>query len=310
MKIPVTILGGSDHRPGPLPKGETNLHSIGTCKGADVKIRGKRLVELLVKSFQESENFGNITIAGPAEVYRKLNLNTNIVDTDKTVGENLQAAIEDHCERHGSSCPMAIVTYDIVLQPDELNELYHQYERDERPTFWMPLVTKPENTAELGAFEWKPTYQVKTETSNLPTDVLPGHLAIFDPEKIDWALLFRLLNLAYESRNHNIDDRRSHLVKNILVDLFKTDVTQIRKRKLPHYTYAIINNGLQLATKLRNREIVLDELQSLIKSMFLRRDVDCPGSVKFPLVSILGLAEDVDTKEEAADVERMHPELK
>lgn len=308
MKIPITILGGSDHRPGPLPEGEKHLHSIGTCKGVDVKIGSKSLVEHLVDSFNQSGKFGPISIAGPLQVYQPLQLDVTIVDTDGSVGENLEEAIKSHTDTYGPSTPMAVATYDIVLQPSDLVYLGEKYALEGNTAFWMPLVSKPDDKTKLGAFEWKPTYQLKECNDSQPIDILPGHLAIFTPESIDWPLLFRLLNFAYESRNHNITERKRHLVKNVIRDLVKTDFRQIRSRRLPHYTFSILKNGLRLASKLRHRQIVLEELQSIIGAMFLRRDISNPGTVRFPLVNILALAEDVDTEEEAADVARMHPE--
>ena len=307
--IPVTILGGSDHRPGPLPESEQSQHSIGTCKGADIVINGKRLIEWLVENINQTEGFGPVSIAGPREVYEPLGLDAELVDTDSSVGDNLQAALDHQIERFGSSSPMAILTYDIILQPEELAKLREKFEEERDSPVWMPFVRKPADTKELGPFAWKPTYQFILEGEEEPVPILPGHLAIFTPDAVEWNLLLRLMNLTYETRNHSVSDRRRILVRKILVDLLSLDFRRLLRFQSPRFTYSILSNGLRLARKLNGGRLPLKDLEKIMGAMFLRRE--CEGfdwrkGTHHPIVDILGLAEDVDTEEEAKGVSKFY----
>lgn len=307
--IPVTILGGSDHEPGPLPDTTENLHSLGTCKGAAISVGGKTLVGWLVEHVLACEGFGPVTIAGPRDVYEPLSLEAELLDTDASVGENLQVALDHHIGIHGPKTPMAVLTYDVLLHPAELLELRRQYEQDAPCAFWMPFVRKPENTEKLGAFGWKPTYRVYPGRGGEPIDILPGHLAVFRPDALEWPLLLRLLNLTYTTRNHSVEQRKRVLVRSVLFDLIRYDWKMITSGQGGCFTYRILTNGLRLARELRKNTLVLHELEEMLGNMFLskagRTDPNMTG-IRHPLVEILALAEDVDTEEEARGVKETY----
>ncbi|MDF1752984.1 MAG: hypothetical protein P1U89_09440 [Verrucomicrobiales bacterium] len=303
MRIPITILAGSDHRPGPLPENVADLHSLSTIyKGAEVKINDRSLIEILVESLKQSGKFWPITIAGPAEIYEPLNLEATIVDTNGSVATNLRAAMEHHVAEHGE-LPAAFLAYDVLLSPAELDQL-HQLYLDESPCcVWVPFVEMPANKEELGAFGWKPTYGLLPAKDESEIQVLPGHLGIFRPETMRLELLYQILDLAYETRNHSVSDRRKIMVRKIIGKLLKEDLKSLARFQLPRLTASVISSGLLIAGQLKKSQLTIPQLEKAIGSIFLDPETRLKGpsqGIRHPVVDILSLAEDVDTEEEAA----------
>ena len=77
----MTILGGSDRKPGTLPASGGGLHPLATYKGVAIRVDGRPLVELLIERLRAVPGFGPLAIAGPARVYAPLGLGVPIVDT-------------------------------------------------------------------------------------------------------------------------------------------------------------------------------------------------------------------------------------
>ncbi len=308
--IPVTILAGSDHAPGPLPESGSKLHSLAAYKGAEVTLQGKPIIELLIKQIKLSGCFGPVTIAGPREVYEPLNLDARIVDTNRGIGQNLQAAIDDHQARFDEKTPIAMLAYDVLLSAEQLVELHHLYESDQPCAVWVPFVKMPEKKDHLGAFAWKPTYSLRLEKGDDPIAVLPGHLAIFYPWTLRLPIFYRILNLVYRTRNHSVSVRRRVLVPSILGTLLMADLRSIFSLKLPLLTFSVIANGLRIASQLNKQELTIPVLEESIGEIFLHRESPLRGSgrgIRHPIVNILNLAEDVDTQEEAEGLESTAP---
>jgi len=300
--IPITILAGSDHTPGPLPESGPDLHSLAAYKGAEVTLGGKPLIELLIKQIKLSGCFDPITIAGPKEVYEPLNLDARIVDTNGGIGQNLQAAVDDHQARFDEKTPIAMMAYDVLLSAEQLVELRGLYESDQPCAVWVPFVRMPEKKDRLGAFAWKPTYPLRFEKGGEPIDVLPGHLAIFYPATLRLPIFYRILNLVYKTRNHSVAVRRRVLVPAILGTLLMADLRGLCSLKLPLLTVSVIANGLRIAGQLNQRELTIPVLEQSIGGIFLHRNSALRGpgrGIRHPVVNILNLAEDVDTLEEA-----------
>ncbi|MDF1810584.1 MAG: hypothetical protein P1V20_00140 [Verrucomicrobiales bacterium] len=303
--IPITILAGSDHRPGPLPKDGPELHSLGVYKGAEVTVKERPLIDLLIEQIEKSGSFSPITIAGPSEVYTPLNLNATIVDTNGSVATNLRAAMENHQERFGDQ-PIALLAYDVLVQAHELDELRQKYEQQSPCAIWVPFVEMPTKKEELGAFGWKPTYGMYPEKGAEKIQVLPGHLAIMQPSQMRLRLLYRLLDLAYKTRNHSVATRRKVMLRSVLGNLISEDFRALMKFHAPNLMVSVISNGLLIANQLRRGELTIPELEKAIGSIFLKPGAHSkrPGEgVRHPVVDILSLAEDVDTEEEAAGLE-------
>jgi hypothetical protein len=312
-QIPITILAGSDHSPGDLPESGAGLHSLAVYKGAEVEVGGRHLIELLVEQIMACGGFGPITVAGPAAVYAALDLgDVRWVDTNGSVATNLHAAIDDHQGRHDPGVPMAMIAYDVIVSAVELDQLRQLYETDQPCALWLPAVRMPENKTALGPFAWKPYYTLLRDEQDDEKDtamagetvqLLPGHLAIFHPQSLRLPLLYKLLDLAYRTRNHSVALRRRVMVRSILGTLLLQDLRLLFSLHLPRITFAVISNGLRLARGLRRGSLSIAGLEHAVGGMFLRHARGTwsgPGNgIRIPPVDILSLAEDIDTEEEA-----------
>lgn len=300
--VPLTILGGSDHRPAELPSEE--LHPLGEYKGVGVRVGGRPLIEVLVERVARSRGFGPITIAGPRRVYEPLGLDATLLDTDASVAGNLRVAIEHHVALHEG--PLAVLACDVLPGTDELDRLREaQAAEPVPPALWFPFVRVPSDPDELGAFGWKPTYRMippSADAERAPVAILPSHLCIFEPRALRLGLLYRLMDLAYETRNHSVGYRRRVILRRVLTSLLGRDLSKLVRLRAPVVTITVLRSGLRLARRLRSGAIEIEELEQLIGRIFLdplRQATLGLGGIRYPITDVTSLAKDVDTVEEA-----------
>jgi MobA-like NTP transferase domain len=292
--VPVTILGGSDRKPGVLPESGGALHPLATYKGVGIRVGGRPLVAWLVERLLASRGFGPVTIAGPARVYEPLGLPARVIDTDASVAQNLRAAIEAR-----TTGPLAVVSCDVLPSVAELAELRARYAEAGPCALWFPLVRVPKDPGELGAFAWKPAYTVVLESGER-VPVLPGHLGILDPAQLRLPLLYRLLDSAYRTRNHSVVYRRGVMLRTVLFSLLAQDLMLLARLRAPSRTATILGSGLRLARELRAGRLRLAELEQLVGRIFLHQHA---SGIRYPILEMVSLAEDIDTEEEARAVQ-------
>ena len=300
LSIPVTILGGSDRAPGHLPEHGARLHALSGYKGVDVRIGRRPLIEVLVERVREARSFGPINVVGPARIYRKCDLNCELLDLDGTVGQNLRGAIEQHIDRH--SGPLAVLACDVLPTVAELSRLRDEYQAAAPCALWFPFIPVPDDPQALGAFAWKPVYRLRPSAEAEAVRILPGHLCIFDPRQIRLALLYRLLDLTYRTKNRSIRHRRSVMLRATLFGFVAEDLGGLFKLRAPTRTWRFIGSGLRLARELRAGRLELGELERLIGRIFLKTPQPAGRGIRYPLIDVLSLAEDIDTEEEARQV--------
>jgi hypothetical protein len=299
--IPVTILAGSDGKPGALPESGAGLHPLATYKGFAVRIDGRPLIELLVERLAGIPGFGPLAVAGPARVFAPLALGARLVDTDGSVAANLRAAIEAHQE--SGAGPLAILACDVLPTSAELADLRARYDDAPPCALWFPFVRVPADERALGAFAWKPVYRV-VPAGGEAVRILPGHLGIFEPASLRLPLLYRLLDGTYRTRNRSVAYRRAVLLRTVLLSLLAQDARLLSVLRLPSRSVTVVSSGLRLAREVRRGAIGLEELERLIGRIFLRAHVPPEGGIRLPLVDHLSLAEDIDTEEEARELAR------
>jgi hypothetical protein len=300
QSIPVTILGGSDRKPGALPPSGEGLHSLATYKGVAIRVRGRPLIEILVERLTAAEGFGPVCIAGPARVYEPLGLDARILDTDGSVGVNLRLAIESG-ERSADGM-LGILACDVLPTVRELEMLRARFE-DARPcALWCPFVPLSEDPERLGAFAWKPSYRIVPHGASEAVKILPGHLGIFDPGTLRLPLLYRLLDANYRARNRSVATRRATLLRAVFGSLVKRDLKLLLRLRAPLRTAIVVSCGLRLARLVRSGNLEQAELERLIGRVFLRSRVPHERGMRFPILDVLSLAKDIDTEEEAADL--------
>ncbi len=299
-QIPLVILGGADSRPVRLPDGSEDRHPLSGCKGVDVRLAGRCLIEVVRERLQESGAFDPIWIAGPESVYRDAGVEGHIIDTNGSFGDNIRAGTEATVAQFGDA-PMAIATCDILPGVDELRELLDDYHLVAPCDLWFPVVRADAEEA-LGASDWKPRYRVAPAPGEEPVSLLPGHLTIFDPSAMRLDLVYRLFGLAYSSRNRPIRYRRSYMLRGLIGELLRQDVLHVLGLRLPTLTWDVAANGIVLANRLRLGVLTLAQLEDALRRAMVKRrhrKAHPRRRVIVPITTTMSLARDIDTVEEA-----------
>ncbi len=298
-KIPLIIMGGSDAEPAELPPDGRDKHPLSGAKGIDVRIDGKPLVDVLLERMRASNYFEPFFIAGPADAYAASEFGAEVIDTDGSFGDNIEAAIEEVRQRYPDTA-IAMATCDILPSPDEVVELMQDYWSQAPSDLWFPLVrTDPKDA--LGESDWKPRYGIPPEPGADPVAVLPGHITVIDPRALRLQFLYRLFGLAYETRNRPLRFRRTHALRALIGSLLKQDLLHILGGRLPTMTWDILGR-LGPVNRLRQGKLPHRELEDNVRIVFSRRPhrKQFPERrLRLPLVRTLSIAQDIDTLEEA-----------
>jgi hypothetical protein len=301
--IPLIILGGSDREPAALPPQGRDLHPLSGCKGVDIRIGGRCLVEHLAGRLRASGAFDPIRIAGPAAAYQRAGISIEVIDTDGGFGENIQAGLEA-VMRSSPGSLVAFVTCDILPDPVELEAMLDDFERGGPADLWFPLILTTEGEG-LGASEWKPRYRIVPEPGQAPAVVLPGHLAIVDPRALRLTMLYRLFDLGYRTRNRPIRYRRSYMLRHVLWTLLRQDLAQLLSLRLPTVTWDSVSSGIAAANGLRRGTITRAQLERHMRRVFVERGHrkrHPERRVRVPFLRAMSIARDIDTIEEARAV--------
>ncbi len=305
QSVPLVILAGSDPQPAALPESGAGLHPIRGYKGMDLVVHGEPLIDRVVEGYTASGEFAPIYIAGPMRIYGESRKGARVIDTDSHVGENLRRAIEKVARECGAG-PLAISACDILPDPKELNGVMADYLAHAPLDFWFPLITAPEQPQKIGASFWKPRYRIAAEPGQPAQDILPGHLAIIDPTALRMTLIFRVLDLAYKTRNRPILYRQTVMAFGTLAALLWRDLKNMLSLRLPTFTWTVLTNSTALALRLRKGDISAPEMAVCLRRIFVfyRHRKRYPERLgRLPLMSALSLAKDIDTEEEAREAE-------
>jgi hypothetical protein len=195
---------------------------------------------------------------------------------------------------------------DVLPDAEEWGRVLTQYREDaDCSALWFPLARVPADLEELRAFAWKPEYRIVPQAGDEPVWILPSHLVIADPRALRLGLVYRVLQMAYRTRNRPIEKRRAPIARAVLLDLLWHDFLHLIRLRAPTLTWTVLSRGYRLARMLRAGTLTVAELERLTTDVALcsrhrRRSPEL--GVRMPLLEALGLAEDVDTEEEALDL--------
>lgn len=317
-KVPLVILAGSDPRRGAVPAGGEGFHYLVGYKGADLKIGGRPLIVELISRCRQSDAFGDIYVAGPQRVFGEI-VDCRVIDTDGSVGDNVQAAINGVTADCGQDSRIAFLSCDVLPTASELSELMAGLlvreggeDVDSMPALAISLVTAPEN---LGASVWKPRYVIRSSDGDDPIPFLPSHLGVADPKKLRTGLLFRTIALVYRERNRDYEQRRRDMVVRLLGVLLWRDLMNVLRLHPPTLTYSAIRYGLGAFRAWQKKQLTIDELATAIEKMIVHRQYHrkpASGCVRIVITPHMSFAKDIDTKEEldevASQYRESHPE--
>ena len=299
--IPMVILGGADRQAATLPPEGESLHPLTGCKGIDLRIEGRPLIEHLVERYLASGAFGPIYVAGPSRAYSQAQIDAETIDTDGAFGKNIRAGIEGARARHPNG-PVAFSTCDILPTRDDLAHVLEDYEAFSPSDLWFPMISAPADPGLLGESSWKPKYVVLTATGE-SASVLPCHVAIVDPDALRLRFLYRLLDVTYQTRNRPIQYRRWYAIRKLLFGILFHDLLHMMKLQAPTLTRDTAISGWKAARKLRDQKLTQPELESVIRRLFAKsshRKKFPERRTRLPILQGLSLARDIDTWEEAA----------
>jgi hypothetical protein len=297
--LPLLVLGGGDRNPHYLPPRGRDKQPLTGCKGADVRIGARRLIDLVLERFEAvGESLGPTYIAGPAAAYGRVG-SAHLIDTDGDFGENLAAGIDVIGRAHPGS-PIAVTTCDVLPEEAELRGALEHYHSNAPCDMWFPLVRTPADERALGESAWKPRYRIVSESGE-PTPFLPGHLAIFDPGAMRLDFLYRLLQRAYESRNRSVLYRRWYMIRRVSGAIVSHDVDELLHGRLPALAVDVVL-AFRAARWLARGVLPVHEVERALRRLFTHR----AHRRRYPerrivlsFVDGLSLARDNDTVEEA-----------
>ncbi len=298
--IPMVILGGADRKAATLPPAGESLRPLTGCKGVDLRIDDRPLIEHLVERYLSADVFGPIYVAGPRMAYSQAEVDALVIDTDGAFGKNIRAGIEGVRERHPEG-PVAFSTCDILPTRQDLDSVLEDYFSHAPSDLWFPMISAPSDPGMLGESSWKPKYVVLTDTGD-EASVLPCHLAIVDPDALRLRFLYRLLDVTYQTRNRPIQYRRWYAIRRLIFGILFHDLLHLLKLQAPTLTGDMAVSGWKAARKLRDQKLTQPELESAIRRLFAKsshRKRHPERRTRLPILEGLSLARDIDTWEEA-----------
>jgi len=293
----LVILGGSDRRPGPVPRGVEGLHFTVGYKGVSILLEGRPLVSHLVEHAREADVFDTVSIAGPPVTFRPFT-DAEIIATDGSLACNLEAVTETFLARYGPQGTLAVITCDVLPTADDLRHLALRYEAAGRPAFWFALVRIADEAA-IGASHWKSRYWIRPTRTADPIPLLPGHLVICRPSQLRTRFIFKLFHLAYQVRNQELEARKRRLLPRIVAALLQRDLANLLQGQWPTLTYTVTRHGLATFFKLKRGGLDLPTLEWTLSLVLLRRRFRTRrGSVRVEITDRISIAKDFDTVEE------------
>lgn len=303
--IPLVILAGSDLRASELPAAAGGKAALEAYKGIAVRIQGRPLISHLIERVQAVGAFDPVVIAGPAAVYRNRQTQVPVIDTDRNFAQNVRLALQTIRGQHPGS-PIAFVSCDVLPTASDLRRALESYSESQSSSIWYPYVRIAKDRSGLGAFGWKPGYRIREEGSAEPVTALPGHLAIVRPENLRLRFIYRMSQVVYRTRNRSVSYRRRWMILRLLPELLREDLYQVLSLLPPTFTYRVLRNGLRVARRLGEDRLTVQDIEDAltrmaVKSRALRNAPE--RRVRTPILDTTSLALDVDTQEEAQELE-------
>ncbi|MEE8523232.1 MAG: hypothetical protein V3T72_04815 [Thermoanaerobaculia bacterium] len=309
-KIPLIILGGRDRAGTQLPEAGRGKHVLRGYKAIDLRIAGRPLINILLDRLRACDRFDPIYVAGPRDIYEPVVTGVRFIDTDGTFGGNIRVSLE----AVGAELPVqpiAFISCDILPKAEELERALDDYERHRPLDFWALTIRAPVDPHLLGESAWKPKYDIQPEGEDQAVGVMPGHLAIVEPESLRLRLLYIVFDAIYRTRNRPLAYRRAAMGRTLVLTLIGNDLRRILKWRWPTYTWSLASNGLAIVARLMAGNLKQRELETRLHRAVARerhRKAHPERRGRFAILDGLSLAKDIDTEEEAREIARVTAE--
>ena len=300
--IPIIVLGGRDKRPPALPSDARDKHPLAGYKGITIRIGGRALIDCVVDRLRQSEAFAPVYIAGPESVYRDIESAATVIDAHGSIDTTIRTAAEAVRAKHPNT-PLAFTTCDVLPEVETLVRLIAEYRRSFPCDAFFPTIRAPKDHATLGASAWKPTYRIVPGEGQAPVEILPCHLMIIDMDAMRTNFIYRVVGIAYRTRNRPIPYRRRVLLRSILAELLYQDARHVLGLRMPTLTWTLLFAGLPTIRHLKAGTLTRARLEDTYRRLFVtaqHRRRYPERRVLMPVVDGLSLALDIDTEEEAS----------
>ncbi len=285
--MPAVILAGSDRKPGPVPPGARLHDFLVGYKGAEIKIDGRPLVQIVRERLLASGCFSLVLVAGPARVYEPLAPGA-VIDTDKDLGHNLRRVF-GACKWAERLC---LTSCDILPTIEDIRGAMDLWKTTGCADFWVPMVEAP---PQLGASHWKPKYGIKPESDGPARSYLPGHLGVLNLRTVRTGFLCKAIALIYRLRNRELEHRRQVIYGLVVGDLLTQDLLNVLRVRLPTMTWTVLKTGWRLYSRLRKHALRLSDVETALTDLVIRGRYRRRGAVAFCPSHFTSLARDFDT---------------
>lgn len=302
MRIPIYILGGSDSKPGPVPKDMDHSRMLRGFKGAIEIASGRCLVQEFVDRIRCTNRFEDPVLFGPSHVYGGL-VDCPIVDVEGTLADTLTAVRNEMRKKSDLMQPIAITSCDILPSIEEIHELMETcYAPHSNTCFWGQLVTVEADA--MGESSWKPAYRFPSEDGSESHTMYPGHLVIVRPAAIRLRLMIHLLQLAYRHRNLRLRSRPVPMILKGIWRLIGEDCRNLARGQWPVLSLAIPWNCFTAFWRFQRKSLSVSRFSKTVARIFLHRDYHRAQSpsVVFSTTGIQSFAKDIDTEDELAEL--------
>lgn len=305
-RLPLIVLAGSDQRQGSVPIGMQNDDMLAGFKGMLPLPDGRFLVAEIIERYRRSGRFLDPVLVGPAHIYDAQALQCEVVNSDGSIAETLQTAVQLIDQRFGSGTPVGMTTCDVLPSVTEIQELLSShYDPVSDCVFWGQFIAaKP---GQMGASRWKPSYRFAQHQKRAVLGVYPGHLVILRAAALNVDVTIALVRLAYLYRNRPLLRRVPGMLAHGITLLARHDLQQWCRLQWSNTTFNAPWQCLSAYSRYRHGQLTIDDFERAFTRTFVRRAYRSAAGehpVRFVISPILSFAKDLDTKAEFTEALR------
>jgi hypothetical protein len=306
--LPIIVLAGSDSQPVTVPA-ELSTSAMLTGPKGTLQLRsGRCMAAELVARIRASQRFAEPLLLGPRQWYAGT-VDCEISHVEGTMIQTLRHLTDILQNRFSGAQPVAVTPCDILPSSADFQRLLDEdYAPHADAMFWWQMIEG--QPAAMGAGAWKPSYHLPPSVGQEPRSLYPGHLVIARTSTLRFALMNRMLELAYRYRNRVLTQRYIGMTCRVLGTLLRQDLRNLARLQLPMLTVQIPYLGLRGFFRYRRGKAALSEVENFLAKSFLHRRFHRAAGgrpVVISVSSLLSFAKDIDTQAELDELDSAGP---
>ena len=303
-RLPIIVLAGSDSHPGAVPAALSPDALLAGPKGTFVLRSGRCLAAELVARIRASQRFAEPLLLGPRQWYAG-KVDCEVSHVEGALIQTLRHLTDILQTRFPATQPVAVAPCDILPSSADFQQLLDvDYAPHAGAKFWWQMIESEPSA--MGAGAWKPSYRLPVRAGEPPRSLYPGHLVIARIGALRFALLNRMLQLAYRYRNRVLEKRYLGMTCGVLGTLVRQDLRNLARLQLPRLTLEIPYTGVRGYFRYRRGHATLREVEDFLARSFLhRQDRRAAGGrpVVISISSVVSFAKDIDTQSELEEAD-------